>query len=251
MWTSTGRALAGLAVLAAAGAQPAHANVTESSATILSGIGEVRAFIGSGTWKAVVEGGYRGEWADHDDFTLRLGTTGTLWHSQKWALKGGAAIWREFGALHEGESDPAAGQKVDWWGPKGRGETLLSADLTPRYRLSESWVVELRVRYLYGFLGSRSTLTFRPGITRTWIGGDGNPSASVYLQGETFFGLNYRNTQPFEVWAYAGGLTAATEDFWVGPAVSFRHATWDGSGSPKATLNQVLLGLTAVLYWEP
>ncbi|HTL11522.1 MAG TPA: hypothetical protein VL588_03490 [Bdellovibrionota bacterium] len=251
MLTRTSAVLAFLAVLAVSALRPALAVVTSDSATILSGMGEFRAFIGSGNWKAVVEGDYKGEWADHYDITLKLGAVGTLWHSDQWALKAGAAVWREFGALHEGESDPAAGGKIDWWGPLSRGETLLSADLTPRYKLSEGWVAELRARYLFGFLGSRSTLALRPGITRSWTDSGGNPSVSVYVQGETFFGLGYRNTQPFEIWGYAGGLFALGSDVLMGPSVSFRHATWDGGGSPKATLNQVLFGLSAILYWEP
>lgn len=176
-------------------------------------------------------------------------------------LKIGAFYKRQMGARHNEDwvwSDPVSWV---WQNVNARAEGLLVLDVTPRWLMpflpGGSWVGEAKLRYLYNYYNSDTTLLVRPGLTYFWMR-EGRPLLHVSLQYEADLALNYGRTVFAEHWAYLGLLKPFSERFQLGVQGAYHLWNWSSTAyyaantSPSTQFvvaqSSVSVGLIAVVH---
>lgn len=163
---------------------------------------------------------------DSDGRDFRAARIGTIFRAHE-NLKLGASIARRYGLRHD--EDWVRDDQGNWhWQPtNGRAEDFFIADVTPQARLGflseRNWAAELRVRHLWNTFNGDRTLKIRPGISYLW------DPATVQLQYEVYFPLNYGVRTVYETWLYLGAIFPLSRDFQLGGFAARRTETWGGS----------------------
>jgi hypothetical protein len=195
------------------------------------------------------------------DLAFYLEGTGSLQRGERRLLRGmagayyrlhsnlrvGAFFQRQYGMVHDGDWNSGA---QAWNDTRGRGESSVIADVTPRLLLDflpGSWVGEIKTRLHHNLFNSQSTATVRPGLTYFWLQDD-EPFLNFFAQYELYFPLNYGQATIYRQWAYLGGMYFWNETVQTGLYGSLAREKW-ARPSGLADATSYALGAFLVLQF--
>jgi len=190
----------------------------------------VRAFKDLGSITLAAEAGALNETDGRDYRDIMLGGYYQLTEN----LSTGLFYERAYGLRHDDDWNKTTGT-WSWADTNSRGEDLLIADLTARFKVFESTVFEIKARYLDNLFNQNQTLFLRPGLTYFWLK-DEQPFMNFFLQYEIDLPLNFDNEQVDERWLYLGALYRVMENVDVGGFYALNWQAWHSSADYLAKL---------------
>lgn len=169
---------------------------------------------------------------------MRLQTLGRRYHSHRLGayyrllenLKFGFFGQVDYGVLHDDDW-----LTPDWRETNGRAEWSLITDLTPRWKIQEHSVLELKTRFVHNTFNDQNTLRLRPGYSHYFFETREHRDHllwTLFAQMEFYLPLNYsREWGLYEFWLYLGALRHLDERMQVGVHAAFRQSRWYESQS--------------------
>jgi hypothetical protein len=169
-------------------------------------------------------------------------------------LKLGAFVREAYGLRHDDDWFSNNGS-WQWANTDARGESFVILDVTPRTLLTDEWLAEIKMRYLYDLFNNEKTLLMRPGMTYFLLDG-GQPYWNFFAQVEMDFPLNYSAAKVNEEWIYVGALNRIAKDLDVGGFVAEKWQAWTSSqdylakaGAPYTNTAQSTV-ISAILVYQ-
>jgi len=157
-----------------------------------------------------------------------------LYHLAHRFFRWGVFFERAYGLRHDEDWVVDGAGEWDWSSSEGRGESLLTLDVTPRIGFQEgsffeNVVFELKSRVGINLSNQNQTLRVRPSVFWTPRSREKSSPWTFYTQYEVYFPLNYGTQSIYEKWTYFGVLKSLLPEIQLGAYVAYRSETWSAS----------------------
>lgn len=148
-------------------------------------------------------------------------------------------------------------EKGQWqWREEKRWDFSSVLDATYSDKFTTNLVWEIKNRLLYYHERENLLWKIRPGL-RYFILEDGKPLWLAYTQAEFYIPVNYGKSFLYEYWLYTGLLRQVSDEFSIGPVLSFRQRWFHGydgfedrwGRSYNKVFTSVYLGINGVYSW--
>lgn len=109
-----------------------------------------------------------------------------------------------------------------WQNTNARWDFSTVLDATYNDKITNKLLWEMKTRVYYYHSRDALQLRLRPGL-RYFVMRGGKPQWQIFTEFEGYLPVTYGNTSLYEYWLYIGTLYQLTENFALGPVVSFRE----------------------------